>query len=378
MSSLALQKPGPPSREAAEKKSRRLPELDALRGFMLVWMTLTHLPTHASVYSNQTLGFVSAAEGFIFLSGFLTGRIFSRRLIQKGFREVAHQLYARAGRLYLYHLALLGVAFTVVAKVAVHTNQPSLTGLLDFFLAHPIRGLLTSIFLIYRPPLLDILPMYIWFLAASPLLLLWAHRRGWPVILLCSAAVWVAAQFGFRQVFYQTAFQWLHLNVPFSALGAFDLFAWQFLWVSALAVGSGEFLSVASVRRLWPVAAVLALTFVVIRHTAAWDVMNAPHWEPFIDKWHLGPLRLLNFAILGILFTSFQDHIARYITLPPLVTMGRASLEVFCAHLLICFEALALVGDGTGLSLAPQIAIVVSSLVALYVVGRAFATPNAT
>jgi hypothetical protein len=32
-------------------------------------MTLTHLPTKASVIANQTFGFVSDAEGFIFSGG---------------------------------------------------------------------------------------------------------------------------------------------------------------------------------------------------------------------------------------------------------------------------------------------------------------------
>ncbi len=349
-----------------------MPELDALRGLMLVWMTLTHLPTRASIYSNQTLGFVSAAEGFIFLSAFLTGRIFSRRLVQNGLAEVSRRLVGRAVRLYGYHLALLAIAFTVVAKAAIHTNQPSLTGLLDFYLAHPWRGVLTSIFLIYRPPLLDILPMYIIFLALTPFALALGLRRGWLSVLGPSFALWVAAQFGLRSAFYNLTFHVLHLNVPFSALGAFDLFGWQFLWASALAVGSGAVLSANTVKKAWPVAAVIAVFFLIVRHTSFWDVLNGAPWAPFFDKWHLGVLRMLNFAAMACLFTTFRPAIARYLTIPPLLTMGRASLEVFCAHLLICFEALALVGDGTGLGAAPQIAIVLSCLLALYVVGRAF------
>jgi hypothetical protein len=43
-------------------------EIDAARGLMLVWMTFTHLPTLLSTYFNQPFGFVSGAEGFIFLS----------------------------------------------------------------------------------------------------------------------------------------------------------------------------------------------------------------------------------------------------------------------------------------------------------------------
>jgi len=57
---------------------RRLHELDALRGLMLVWITFTHLPTVLSTYVNQPFGFVSAAEGFIFLSALFTGRIYAR------------------------------------------------------------------------------------------------------------------------------------------------------------------------------------------------------------------------------------------------------------------------------------------------------------
>jgi hypothetical protein len=54
---------------------RRL-EIDAVRGLMLVWMVLTHLPTFLPAYTNQPFGFVSASEGFIFLSALFTGQIY--------------------------------------------------------------------------------------------------------------------------------------------------------------------------------------------------------------------------------------------------------------------------------------------------------------
>ena len=57
--------------------SRRT-ELDSLRGLLLLLMALTHLPTRMSAYANQPLGFVSAAEGFVFLSAFLAGRSYER------------------------------------------------------------------------------------------------------------------------------------------------------------------------------------------------------------------------------------------------------------------------------------------------------------
>jgi hypothetical protein len=52
---------------------KRLWEVDALRGLMLVLMTLTHLPSRLTDPLGQPFGFVSAAEGFVLLSAFMAG-----------------------------------------------------------------------------------------------------------------------------------------------------------------------------------------------------------------------------------------------------------------------------------------------------------------
>ena len=57
-------------------------ELDALRGLMLVLMTLTHMPTMYSLPSGQPFGFVSAAEGFVFLSALMVGRVYGARALR--------------------------------------------------------------------------------------------------------------------------------------------------------------------------------------------------------------------------------------------------------------------------------------------------------
>src|SRR6266403_4073725 len=169
--------------------SQRQPELDALRGLMLTLMTLAHLPTQAQVITNQQLGFVSEAEGFVFLSAFLTGRIFGRVAIESGFPTVIKRLWKRALQLYGYHLALLGIAFTVIAAVAIHTGRPSLKGLLDFYLAHPHHAVGGALLLVYCPPLLDILPMYIIFLLATPVVLYLASRWSWKLVLIPSGLI---------------------------------------------------------------------------------------------------------------------------------------------------------------------------------------------
>src|ERR1700691_120132 len=105
---------GPPSNAVM---GRRL-ELDAARGLMLVWITLTHLPTAASAYVNQPFGFVSAAEGFIFLSALFTGRIYYRMAQHDRYQAMERRMWSRTVRLYCYHALLLAFAFLVAVPIA--------------------------------------------------------------------------------------------------------------------------------------------------------------------------------------------------------------------------------------------------------------------
>jgi hypothetical protein len=66
--SLPVDRNGPLNPVLGFGQVQRRPEIDALRGVFLIWMTLTHLPTHLSDLVNEPFGFVSSAEGFVFLS----------------------------------------------------------------------------------------------------------------------------------------------------------------------------------------------------------------------------------------------------------------------------------------------------------------------
>ena len=361
---------------AAQPKARsaqRLPELDALRGLMLTMMTLAHLPTQAQVITNQQLGFVSEAEGFVFLSAFLTGRIFARIASESGFPTVINRLWTRALRLYGYHLLLLGVAFTVVATVAVHTERPGLQGLIDFYLAHPMHAVWTAIVLVYCPPLLDILPMYIIFLLATPIALYLGRRWSWKLVLIPSVLIWLLAQFGLRTAIYTGMVQLAGVRIPLNEMGAFDLLAWQFLWAAGLWIGAGFSTVVfkALTSKMSVIAASLGAAAVfLLRHPLLHVHFGGALWSVLIDKWHLGALRLLDFSSLAILFAVSRSWSARWLTIAPLVSLGKASLEVFCAHLLFCFAALSLIGDGEVLPVWAQSIVIATSFAGLYAVAR--------
>src|ERR1700739_1345755 len=114
-------------------RMERRPELDALRGLFLVWMTLTHLPTRLSNLVNQPFGFLSSAEGFVFMSGMLVAQL-SVLFAQESHNAVHTKLWKRALRIYGYHLLMLVLVFTLAAAFAVTTHRAALNNLLNFYL----------------------------------------------------------------------------------------------------------------------------------------------------------------------------------------------------------------------------------------------------
>lgn len=339
-------------RPAVAKPPGRLIELDILRGFLLVWMTLTHLPTKASVVSNQTFGFVSGAEGFIFLSAFMVGQLQHRMQARSGAREAAGFLMKRTARIYIYHCALLAIAFTVFAYIGTSFHRLAIENLLSFYLSSPKQATIAAALLAYRPALLDILPLYVIFMLITAPARRIARRWGWDPILFVSFSIWAGAQFGLRAWVYRHV-NLFGLAVPESSTGAFDVYAWQMLWIAGIALGdiyADSVAGLASERIAIPawllrLSIVLATVFFVLRYSAAdqWVDQNVYGW--LIDKWHLGPARVINFAALSIVLVKYGARIARLPFLVPLASLGQASIEVFCAHVLCCLGGDALSRD---------------------------------
>ena len=354
---------------------QRRVEVDAVRGLMLVWMTLTHLPTVVSTYVNQPFGFVSGAEGFIFLSALFTGRIYFLLAQSQGDRAMTTQLWTRTLRLYIYHVSLLALAFLLVTEVAAGGNRAGLHNLLDFYFAAPRQAPIDAALLIYRPPLLDILPMYITFLLLTPLALTLAKKIGWKVILAVGFTLWLSAQFGLRQAAYDFSTQVFGLRIPLSATGSFDLFAWQFMWLVGLYCGSrwakNDLPIEQWARRMLVPAVVIVPMLFALRYSVGRGI-ELGIFEVSFDKWHLGVVRPINFAAVAALLIHFQTLI-KPLAVRPLVLMGQASLQVFCAHLLFCFIGLAIMGDASRVNGWQQAALIIMALSGMLLTAQIFA-----
>ena len=354
----------------------RIEELDALRGLMLVWIILTHLPTVLSTYVNQPFGFLAATEGFIFLSALFTGRIYFRIAQREGNGAMWRKLWMRTGKLYCYQLLLLAFAFAIEAPIAARGNTPAVHNLLDFyFAAGRTHAFIDAALMIYRPPLLDILPIYIILLALTPFALVLGTRFGWKYALTGGFTLWLLAQFGFRSFAYHVQTRAFGLQIPLNEMGAFDLWAWQLWWLVGLWLGvrwaKGD-LRLDWVKQTAIPAALVAVFFLVLRYAQVDGVLTFGRSGLLFDKWDFGAGRIVNFTAVAALAIRFRSAL-RPFAIRPLVMMGQASLPVFCVHLLCVFFALTIMGTDPIMRDWKAVVIVIGSLSAVLVTAK-FAT----
>ena len=169
--------------------------------------------------------------------------------------------------------------------------------------------------------------------------------------------------------------------MPENSTGAFDLFGWQLLWMVGLALGTIYAENLTSDKTtdevripswLLTTSFLVASVLLVLRYcpTDHWIDSNVYGW--LIDKWHLAPVRIINFAALTIVLVRYGSRIAAIPIFPPLARLGRASIEVFSVHILCCLGADALSHQADpDLQWWQQILALAFTLTALFATGRA-------
>lgn len=340
-----------------ERNSRDV-RLDAIRGLLLILMAGVHVPTPVSHFLQEPLGFMSEAEGFIFLSACLAGFAYGRTYWQADWAAMSRRVWKRTGKIYYIHLAVLLPVVLTAWMFASHLTP--LANHFHDFLVHPWGALALILLLLHQPPLFDILPLYIVFLGVTPWLLAIARRRGWGIVLVFSALGWLAAQFNLYDHFTGDASKLLPLR-----WGSFNFFAWQLVWVSGLAFGETALRRPLLAGKWRPVVGAICAPIVVAGLVARHGFLSFnPDYFLWMDKWTLGPLRLLNFAAwVGLLLALNPRLPAR--PLAPLALLGRHSLAVFSFHLPLVVAASTLV-QCVPLSDAMQIVVGLSVMAALF------------
>ncbi len=205
-----------------EQEGRRDLRLDLLRGFCAFAMVVDHLGGASYLYpvtgGNQF--FVSAAEGFIFLSGLLVGLIYGPRARRDGLAAVQSHLLRRAFVLYAVTIGLT-FAFVGLSRLA---DMPWLQDV------DPLTPeLAVSILTLHRTYyLVDVMLLYTLLLVVSPLALLLLATGRWRLLALLSGGLWVTHQW-FPQ---QATVPW-----PIANNDTFRVAAWQVWFFGGMVIG---------------------------------------------------------------------------------------------------------------------------------------------
>jgi hypothetical protein len=312
---------------------------DSLRGLMIVTMTVNHLPSSLRAFTDETLGIFSSAEGFVFLSGILIGLVYTRRLRRDGPAALHQAVVQRATRIYAWHVtafltALLAVQFCSWLSGFCSWASPPL------FYAHPWLAAVLGSAMLYQPGLLDILPMYCFFVLLVPPVLnaLEAGRR-WRVLGLSFLAWFIV--------------QWVPPidGAPLYPVhvGSFNIFAWQFLFVAGVVIGH---VRLTDLRPQIPFRPFLLLGAVAIA-VYGYGIQRL-HWRPDCPEWlfgvilnkpNLGAMRLADFGMAAYLVGAVGGRWPKLVTWRPLAFLGQHSLVVVAAQsvlvlILIQFDGL--------------------------------------
>jgi len=317
--------------------------LDLFRGIGLWMVFLDHIPQDVVAWLTlRNYGFSDAAEFFVFISGYLAGHIYGPIIASGHFLAATKRLVLRAWQMYVAHILLFLVFTAQIARTARRFDNPMYENELNVFnfLQHPDVLIGQALTLRYKPVNLDVLPLYITLILASPLIL-WCMMRRPNLTLLGSAVLYGLARW----------FDWNLDSYPPGTTWYFNPFAWQLMFVF------GAWCGVGGVERLMPLirsrlalaAAVawIAFAFVIVM-TWHFPLLEAqiPKWMITaiypIDKTDLDMLRFTHFLALAVVATRYvpRDWAALGSKwLRPLILCGQHSLPIFCFSVFLSFAA---------------------------------------
>jgi hypothetical protein len=133
------------------------------------------------------------------------------------------------------------------------------------------------------------------------------------------------------------------------------MLAWQLLWVGGLFIGQRSLENKSLLPMpdlLRPLLVLTAIAFLFWRWISITSGHDSVTETWFFDKWHLGPLRLINFAIAASVTAPFLKYLNRWeAPLRPFSLIGRHMLPVFCSQ--ICLSVLLIGRTDSGLTIEP-------------------------
>src|SRR5260221_3742446 len=308
--------------------------LDLFRGMGLWMIFLDHIPHDIVAWLTlRNYGFSDAAEFFVFISGYLAGFIYGPIVRGGHFLAATKRLVMRAWQMYVAHIMLFLLFTAQIARTVRKFDNPMYE---DEFNVHNFRQppdvlIGQALSLRYKPVNLDVLPLYISLVLASPLIL-WCLVRRPNLTLLGSAILYVLARW----------FDWNLASYPPGTHWYFNPYAWQLMfflgaWCAIGGAAKIWFLIQSRAALVISVAWILFALFIVMTWHSAFLESLVPKWMikaiyP-IDKTDLDMLRFTHFLALALVVTRYFPRKSQILTskwLRPMGLRGRQSPPLFC------------------------------------------------
>ena len=196
--------------------------LDFLRGLCMFIIIADHISFYPSFTIFLTGGgyfLVSAAEGFIFISGFVMGMVYGARILKEGLSASTNKILHRAWQLYLWNFIVAMAYLALAYFTPLHTRKEAVGAPPDFTFDLVIRVLTLREGFGWS----DLLATYAVLVAIAPIMFYFLLQKRVKLILALSWGLWLGYQL---------------LPQDFSPqIGSFPILAWQLLFVNGLVMG---------------------------------------------------------------------------------------------------------------------------------------------
>lgn len=318
----------------ATKSAVRDIRLDALRGLLLIIMTIDHLPTVLWKVTYEWVGYVSAAEGFVFLSGFVSGLTYTRVSLQQGNSEARRRASLRARMIYFFHLCTFIALLFALRPIPpdARWSEPWL----PLFRQNAVISILMGATFLSQPQFLCVLPLYCVLVFAAPHIISQFKNGNASLVIGTSISLWMVDQFHVTALLLSSLPPGLPVN-----LGAFDFLAWQGIFIVGLYCGF-KYYTHDCQRFPIPIsvtmyAGIVILVLFLCRHNVFFGRSFSDAMNGLADRTTLGIVRVLNFSALCVFITSFSWSKKHNFLLKSLAYLGRNSLQVFSFQIFLVY-----------------------------------------
>jgi hypothetical protein len=326
--------------------------IDFIRGLALVCIYIDHIQGNfLASFTLQRFSFIDAAEVFILISGYVCGIVYTSTYLRAGLRTCLAKAMRRCVQIYFAQITLLLASCLILYEFAIRGvylahRDPAIYA----FLEHPLKTLLAALALAHAPGLAGLLPLYLVFLALTPITVsILCHR---PVyVLVCSALIYLVVQLRPEITAY--------FVYPMPRAWEFNPAAWQLLFVAGLLMGNRKVRrgSVLQVPRWLTGIGVAGLAMIAIVRCGASPVLarlihtralqdffgRFPEDFAYTGKHNFQPLRIVN-VILLVLATPLLRRKSRLLLgwlAGCVIRMGSNSLVVYSAGIPLSYAAMA-------------------------------------